>query len=51
MDFISGQKESFYHKNYLFDDFPGKQIAITSRVALLLNDKVFGGNRVSEEIF
>ena len=32
MDFISGQKESSYHKNYLCNDFPGKQTAISFRL-------------------
>ena len=56
MDFISGQKESCYHKNYLFDDSPDKQTAISSsleyrgRVALLLNGKVLGRNSIRRNI-
>ena len=56
MDSISGQKESYYHKNYLFDYFPDKQIAISSSleyrglVALLLNGKVLGGNSIRRNL-
>ena len=56
MNFICGQKESYYHKNYLFDDFPDKQTEISSSleyrgwVALLLNGKVLDENSIRRNL-
>ena len=32
MDFLSGQKEPFYHRNDTFDDFPDRKTGISFRL-------------------